>query len=129
MTEGQKLITNKDFFKITESDYFILGACWESMFLIDKINYNEIHLGDFDGVVDIGVISKDNSWIITGGEVIFLWRIGIVTTIDKDELKCVEGIRPIGDNLVELKIDTLNLNNHRSTWTLDTETLELKKLY
>jgi len=123
-----KIISDRDFFKIDETDYFILGGCWESLFLIDKKNNNEIHLGDLDGVVDIGVISKDNSWAITGREVIFLWLNGQVITIDKKELACVEGIKLIGDNLVELNIDILNLNSNKSKWILNTVTQELIKI-
>ena len=122
------IISDKDFFKIDETDHYILGGCWESMFLIDKKTNDEIHLGVLDGVVDIGLISKDNSWAITGREVIFLWRNGQVFTIEKKELGCVEGINLVGDNLVELNIDTLNLNGNKSKWTLNTMTQELVKM-
>lgn len=122
------IISDKDFFKIDETDQLILGGHWESMYLIDKKNNNEIHLGDLDGVVDIGIISKDNSWAITGREVILLWRNGQTFTINKKELGCVEGIRLIGENIVELDVDTLNLNGNKSKWTLNAVTQELVKI-
>lgn len=68
--------SDKNFFKIDETDELILGGLWERVFLIDKRNNKAIELGDFDRVVDIGIISKDNSWAITASEVIFLWRNG-----------------------------------------------------
>jgi hypothetical protein len=122
------IISDKDFFKIDETDRLILGGHWESMYLIDKKENNEVHLGDFEGVVDIGVVSKDNSWAITGREVIFLWRNGQIFTIDQKELGCVEGIKLIGENLVLLEVDSLNLNGNKSEWTLHTVTHELVKI-
>lgn len=123
-----KVISNKDFFIIAQTDRLILGGLWESMFLIDKTNRDEIHLGDLDGLVDIGLISKDNTWAITGREIIFFWRKGQTFTIKKNELACVEGFKLIDENRVELEIDSLNLNGNKSTWTLNTETQELIKL-
>ena len=128
MNDFEKIISDKDFFIIDETDYFILGGCWESIFLVDKINHNEFHLGGLDGVVDIGIISRDNSWAITGREVILLWRNGNIQTIDRKELKCVENFRLLDNNIVELTIDTLNLNNNKSIWTLNTVNLEFNKL-
>lgn len=123
-----KIILDKDFFKIDETDNLILGGLWERIYLIDKRNNSEIELGDLDGVVDIGIISKDNSWAITGRDVILLWRNGQTFTIDKKELGCVEGIKLIGENLVELEVDTLNLNGNKSNWTLNAVTQELAKI-
>ncbi len=120
--------SGKDFFTIDETDVFILCGCWESVFLIDKKNENRIHLGDFDGVVDIGLISKDNSWAITGREVIYLWRNGQTVIIDKKELRCLENIKLVSSNLVELGIDTLNLNGNKSKWTLNITTQEIIKI-
>lgn len=123
------IISDKDFFRIDETDEFVLGGLWERIYLIDKRNNNEIELGHLDGVVDIGIISNDNSWAITGREVILLWRNGQTFTIDKKEIGCVEGIKLIGENLVELEVDTLNLNGNKSKWTLNTLTQELAKIY
>ena len=125
MQTSDNIISSKDFHIIDQTDHFVLGGLWDSIYLIDKKTQNEIHLGDLDGVVDIGIISKDNSWAVTGREVVLLWRNGQTFTIDKKELACVESIKLIGDNLVELQVDTLNLNNNKSTWTLNTVTQEL----
>ncbi len=123
-----KIISDKDFFKITETECLILEGHWESIYLIDKTYNNEIHLDDLDGVVDIGIISKDNSLAITGREVILLWCNEETFTIDKKELACVEGIKLIGENIVELNIDTLKFNGNKSKWTLNTVTQELIKI-
>lgn len=128
MEDKERIILNEDFFEIAGTDSLVLGCCWESIYLIDKIDYNEIHLGNLDGMVNIGIISEDNSWAITGREVIILWYKGNVITIDKAELKCVEEINIIAANKVVLTIDKLNLNNNRSMWVLDVMTLELEKL-
>lgn len=122
------IISNKDFFKIDETNELVLGGLWERIYLIDKRNNSEIVLGDLDGVVDIGIISKDNSWAITGREVILLWRNGQTFTIDKKELGCVEDFKLISENLVELEVDSLNLNGNKSKWTLNTLTQELAKI-
>ena len=128
MDTQEKLIDDsKDFFVITETDYFMLGGNWERIYLIDKINYTEIYLGELDAVVSIGLISKNNDWAITGREVILFWRNGNIFTIDKPELACIENMECIDDNLVLLTVDSTNLNNNKSVWIFNTTTLELVK--
>jgi hypothetical protein len=124
----ENISLEKEFFVIAETDRLVLGAIWESLYLVDKEKNLQTYFGDCDGLVDIGIISEDNSWAITGREKLFLWRDGQTTTIDKKELSCVEGIKRIGNDTVELEVDTLNLNGNKSTWTLNTKTLELTKL-
>ncbi|HWY33097.1 MAG TPA: hypothetical protein VNX68_00540, partial [Nitrosopumilaceae archaeon] len=110
-TKSNRALDNAEFFVLDETDKFVLGGfCGESIYLIDKTTQNEIHLGDLDGCVDFGIISKDNCWAITGREIILLWVNERTFKIDKKELGCLEGVRLIDDNVVELTIDTLNLN-------------------
>lgn len=119
--------SKSDYFKIHETDVFVLLGSWEKVFLLDKRNNKDIYLGSFDGVVDVGLISENNDWAIAARETIFLWLNGKVLTINRNELSCVESIKLIDKNLLELEVDTLNLNGNKSKWTLNPFTQEIIK--
>lgn len=116
---------SQDYFVIAETSKLEVGGLWEQVYLLDKSNNKECFLGEFDGVTDIGVIDPNNKWAVVANDKIVVWKNGNLTTIEKDEMKNVEKIELIGDNLVLLTVDTLNLNNNKSTWQLDVNALML----
>ena len=123
------LANKEEDFRVTcETGKLILGTIWEGNYLIDKENDKEYLLGELDGVTIIGLIDVNDEWALTGRELLLIWRRGTVIRIDKEELKCIEGIKLLSPNEVELVIDTLNLNNNRSIWKINMDSLELTRI-
>jgi hypothetical protein len=121
------ILNEADFFIIDESPKLILGALWESIYLIDKGDSSELFLGSFDGVTDIGLLDVNSEWAIVANDILLVWKKKIIE-IDRQELKCVDTLNLLTPNEVELFVDSLNLNNNKSTWRMNMDTLELIRI-
>lgn len=125
MTE---LISNTDdFFVIDETPELKLGGLWEQIFLLDKRNNKEYFMGEFDGVSDIGIIDKKNEWAVAANNKVIIWKRGEIHVVDRPELKNVESLELKGNNLIQLSVDTQNLNGNKAKWQLNVDTLGIVK--
>ena len=121
------VLNSPDFFVIDQTPEYTLGAIWEQVYLIDKKRNLDIFLAEFDGVTDLGLIDKNNRWSIAAYDKVVVWKDNKISVIDKIELKNVEEVTLVADNVVMLGVDTLNLNMNKAEWLLDISTMELTK--
>lgn len=111
---------------LDETDKYFLGHIFEDAYLIEKRNGEEIVHDDFYGDPSCGLISKNNDWAIIAGEHLTIWREGVITKIDNEELKWVHSLRTKGNKTVEILIDPWTEKS--AIWVLDILALDFKKV-
>jgi len=123
-----KIIKDPHFYKLHETNEFVVGHVFEYAYLINKKNYKEIYMGGFcAGDPSCGLIGENNNWCVVGGEILNVWSNdkGLLSIEDED-LNWVVDIRQKSYNEVELLIDPWS--DKGSVWTLNIKTLERHKI-
>ena len=121
---------------LSESENFILGHDYESVFLKDKRNGNNHDLGSHYGEPELGLIAPDESWFITVGEGVLYFDFerglhdflqkGFNDHLGNNSCAFVHSARIESNDSVRILTDPWS--EYASTWLLSISSLNIEKI-
>jgi hypothetical protein len=116
---NNKVIDDRNFTILYQTDKLIAGAIFENAYLIKLQPYQEIAMGDFYGDPSCAVIDEENKWCLIGGNTLTIWRVhdGCIH-IDDENIKWLAQMRQTSSFTVELLVEGI-ANNKMSIWEID----------